>query len=105
MVDGTKRLDFGWLLIADERSLRIPLSNPPARLVLHSTLHFPFSFPYSTNFLSSNMPSKTPPAGKPIHFLGLELSTEQLRAVVVDEQLDLVAVEAVDFDTDLSEYQ
>ena len=51
------------------------------------------------------MPSKTPPAGKPIHFLGLELSTEQLRAVVVDEQLDLVAVEAVDFDTDLSEYQ
>jgi xylulokinase len=51
------------------------------------------------------MPSKTPPAGKPIHFLGFELSTEQLRAVVVDEQLDLVAVEAVDFDTDLSEYQ
>ncbi|KAF8579137.1 actin-like ATPase domain-containing protein [Ramaria rubella] len=51
------------------------------------------------------MPSKTPPAGKPTHFLGLELSTEQLRAVVVDEQLDLVAVEAIDFDTDLSEYQ
>jgi len=51
------------------------------------------------------MPSKTPPAGKPAHFLGLELSTEQLRAVIVDEQLDLVAVEAVDFDTDLSEYQ
>ncbi|KAF8520310.1 hypothetical protein JB92DRAFT_3141501 [Gautieria morchelliformis] len=53
----------------------------------------------------SNMLSKTPPAGKPTHFLGLELATKQLCAVVADEQLDLVAAEAVYFDTDLSEYQ
>ncbi|KAF8516233.1 hypothetical protein JB92DRAFT_3114281 [Gautieria morchelliformis] len=44
----------------------------------------------------SNIPSKTPSAGNPTHFLGLELATEQL---------DLVTAEAVDFDTDLSEYQ
>ncbi|KAF8508644.1 acyl transferase/acyl hydrolase/lysophospholipase [Gautieria morchelliformis] len=52
------------------------------------------------------MLSKTPPAGKTTHFLGLELATEKLCAVVdVDEQLDLVAAEAVYFDTDLSEYR
>ncbi|KAI0049120.1 D-xylulose kinase [Auriscalpium vulgare] len=38
-------------------------------------------------------------------FLGLELATDQLRATLVDENLDLVGVEAVDFDTELSEYQ
>ncbi|KAH9966997.1 actin-like ATPase domain-containing protein [Russula compacta] len=38
-------------------------------------------------------------------FLGLELSTDQLRATIVDENLELVGVEAVDFDTALSEYQ
>jgi xylulokinase len=38
-------------------------------------------------------------------FLGLELSTDQLRASIVDESLDLVAVEAVDFDLELPEYQ
>jgi xylulokinase len=38
-------------------------------------------------------------------FLGLELSTDQLRGTIVDENLELVGVEAVDFDTALSEYQ
>lgn len=38
-------------------------------------------------------------------FLGLELSTDQLRAAIVDESLELVGVECVDFDTELSEYQ
>lgn len=38
-------------------------------------------------------------------FLGLELATDQLRASIVDESLELVGVEAVDFDTELSEYQ
>lgn len=46
-------------------------------------------------------PSKNGPA----LFLGLELSTDQLRATIVDENLELVGVEAVDFDTALSEYQ
>jgi xylulokinase len=41
----------------------------------------------------------------PAHFLGLELATDQLRATIVDENLELVGVEAVDFDTELSEYQ
>ncbi|KAJ7626762.1 actin-like ATPase domain-containing protein [Mycena rosella] len=38
-------------------------------------------------------------------FLGLELAVDQLRASLVDESLDLVGVECVDFDTELSEYQ
>ena len=38
-------------------------------------------------------------------FLGFELATDQLRASVVDENLELVGVEAVDFDTEISEYQ
>jgi hypothetical protein len=46
-------------------------------------------------------PSKT---GQAL-FLGLELSTDQLRGTIVDENLELVGVEAVDFDTALSEYQ
>jgi hypothetical protein len=38
-------------------------------------------------------------------FLGLELATDQLRASLVDESLDLVGVESVDFDSELPEYQ
>ncbi|CAK5263314.1 unnamed protein product [Mycena citricolor] len=38
-------------------------------------------------------------------FLGLELAVDQLRASIVDESLDLVGVECVDFDTELAEYQ
>lgn len=38
-------------------------------------------------------------------FLGLELAVDQLRASLVDESLDLVGVECIDFDTELSEYQ
>ncbi|KAJ6632189.1 hypothetical protein B0H10DRAFT_7060 [Mycena sp. CBHHK59/15] len=41
----------------------------------------------------------------PALFLGLELATDQLRASLVDESLDLVGVECVDFDTELPEYQ
>jgi xylulokinase len=38
-------------------------------------------------------------------FLGLELATDQLRASIVDESLDLVGVESVDFDSELPEFQ
>jgi xylulokinase len=38
-------------------------------------------------------------------FLGIELAVDQLRASLVDENLELVGVECVDFDTELSEYQ
>ncbi|KAJ7450069.1 hypothetical protein B0H11DRAFT_2202044 [Mycena galericulata] len=44
-----------------------------------------------------------PPA--PALFLGLELAVDQLRATIVDESLELVGVECVDFDTELPEYQ
>ncbi|KAJ7727262.1 D-xylulose kinase [Mycena metata] len=44
------------------------------------------------------------PAGSSL-FLGIELAVDQLRASLVDESLDLVGVECVDFDTELSEYQ
>jgi xylulokinase len=37
-------------------------------------------------------------------FLGLELATDQLRATLVDEHLDLVGVESCDFDSDLPDY-
>ncbi|KAJ3823783.1 D-xylulose kinase [Lentinula raphanica] len=37
-------------------------------------------------------------------FLGLELATDQLRACVIDENLELVGVESVDFDSELAEY-
>ncbi|KLO06227.1 hypothetical protein SCHPADRAFT_946257, partial [Schizopora paradoxa] len=47
------------------------------------------------------MPSRSPSA----HFLGIELATDQLRASIVDEQLDLVGVEAVDFDVEVPEFQ
>ena len=38
-------------------------------------------------------------------FLGVELATDQLRAVILDDQLDILAVESVDFDAELPEYQ
>jgi hypothetical protein len=44
------------------------------------------------------------PAGSSL-FLGIELAVDQLRASLVDETLDLVGVESVDFDTELAEYQ
>lgn len=37
-------------------------------------------------------------------FLAIELNTDQLRATLLDDTLDLVAVECVDFDAELSEY-
>jgi xylulokinase len=46
-----------------------------------------------------------PPKPGSSFFLGLELATDQLRASIVDENLDLVGVEAVDFDSELSEFQ
>jgi xylulokinase len=45
------------------------------------------------------------PKSGPSLFLGIELSTDQLRASIVDESLELVGVESIDFDTELSEYQ
>ena len=45
------------------------------------------------------------PAKASAHFLGLELAIEQLRAVIVDEDLNFIGTEAIDFDTDLTEYQ
>ncbi|OSX62720.1 hypothetical protein POSPLADRAFT_1180806 [Postia placenta MAD-698-R-SB12] len=46
-----------------------------------------------------------PPKAMGAFFLGLELATDQLRASIVDDNLELVGVEAVDFDTELPEYQ
>ncbi|KAF8884688.1 hypothetical protein BD779DRAFT_1536417 [Infundibulicybe gibba] len=46
------------------------------------------------------MPAKPGPA----FFLGLELATDQLRASIVDDSLELIGVECVDFDTEVSEY-
>lgn len=45
------------------------------------------------------------PKQGPALFLGLELATDQLRATIVDDGLELVGVESVDFDTELPEYQ
>lgn len=45
------------------------------------------------------------PKTGPSLFLGIELATDQLRASIVDETLDLVGVESVDFDSELTEYQ
>lgn len=38
-------------------------------------------------------------------FLGIELATDQLRATLVDDNLELMGVECVDFDTEIPEYQ
>ncbi|KAH9917468.1 actin-like ATPase domain-containing protein [Fomitopsis serialis] len=46
-----------------------------------------------------------PPKTMSGFFLGVELATDQLRASIVDENLELVGVESVDFDTELLEYQ
>jgi hypothetical protein len=46
------------------------------------------------------MPPKVSP-----HFLGLQLSVDALRATIVDEQLELVGSEHVDFDVEFPEYQ
>ncbi|KAJ3510162.1 hypothetical protein NLJ89_g4836 [Agrocybe chaxingu] len=45
------------------------------------------------------------PKTGPSLFLGIELGVDQLRASIVDESLELVGVECVDFDIDLPEYQ
>jgi len=41
----------------------------------------------------------------PSLFLGIELGVDQLRASIVDESLELVGVESVDFDTEMAEYK
>lgn len=46
-----------------------------------------------------------PPKGLSPLFLGLELAVDQLRASIVDDSLELVGVEAVDFDSEIPEYQ
>ncbi|KAL6306539.1 actin-like ATPase domain-containing protein [Sparassis latifolia] len=46
-----------------------------------------------------------PPKSLSALFLGLELATDQLRASIVDDNLELIGVEAVDFDSELPEYQ
>ncbi len=46
-----------------------------------------------------------PPKSSSTLFLGLELATDQLRASIVDENLELVGVEIVDFDSELPEFQ
>ncbi|KAF8196970.1 hypothetical protein BJ912DRAFT_93874 [Pholiota molesta] len=45
------------------------------------------------------------PKTGPSFFLGIELGIDQLRASIVDESLELVGVECVDFDSELSEYK
>ncbi|KAF5389580.1 hypothetical protein D9757_004089 [Collybiopsis confluens] len=52
----------------------------------------------------SALSSLSPHSHSPL-FLGLELATDQLRASLIDENLELVGVECVDFDTELGEYQ
>ena len=39
------------------------------------------------------------------HFLGLDLAQDNLRAVIVDDQLDVVLVESVNFDQDIPDLQ
>ncbi|KAH8801857.1 hypothetical protein DL96DRAFT_1634571 [Flagelloscypha sp. PMI_526] len=51
------------------------------------------------------MPTSPLDRGTGALFLGLELAVDQLRASLVDESLELVAVESVDFDRELPEYQ
>jgi len=46
-----------------------------------------------------------PPKTGSTLFLGFELATDQLRASIVDENLELVGVELIDFDAELPEYQ
>lgn len=41
----------------------------------------------------------------PTLFLGIELGIDQLRASIVDDALELVGVECVDFDSELTEYK
>lgn len=41
----------------------------------------------------------------PSLFLGIELGIDQLRASIVDDTLELVGVECVDFDSELPEYK
>jgi hypothetical protein len=53
---------------------------------------------------SSNAPSAAGGKNAPGLFLGLELATDQLRATLVDEHLELVGVEVCDFDTELPSY-
>lgn len=50
------------------------------------------------------MPTATLKTGASL-FLGIELGIDQVRASIVDETLELVGVECVDFDSDLPEYQ
>jgi hypothetical protein len=45
-----------------------------------------------------------PPKASP-HFLGLQLSVDALRAAIVDEQLELVGSEQIDFDADFPEFK
>ena len=45
------------------------------------------------------------PKNGPSLFLGIELGVDQLRASIVDESLELVGVECVDFDAELPEYK
>ncbi|KAF9002097.1 actin-like ATPase domain-containing protein [Cyathus striatus] len=45
------------------------------------------------------------PPKTPSLFLGIELATDQLRASLLDESLELVGVESVDFDSEMPEYQ
>lgn len=39
------------------------------------------------------------------HFLGIQLAVDHLRAAVVDEQLEVIGADQIDFDNDFPEYQ
>lgn len=45
-----------------------------------------------------------PPKASP-HFLGLQLSVDFLRAAIVDEQLEPIGSEQVEFDVEFPDYQ
>ena len=50
-------------------------------------------------------PSSRNGIAAPPLFLGLELATDQPRAAIVDENLELVGVESIDVDIELPEAQ
>jgi hypothetical protein len=53
---------------------------------------------------SARIPAIMPPKAN-THFLGIQLAVDHLRAAVVDEQLEVVGADQIDFDTDFPEYQ
>lgn len=93
-------------LVTPTYLIPIPIQYPYQQYISHS-VHEDIHFFVRNYFQLIQRQIKMAPGQKsgPAHFLGLELATDQLRASIVDESLDLVGVECVDFDSELPEYQ